>query len=99
MSRYIKNPIKDCMNPQLQPLTPVESYCLMVLAGANARAYEIAQLVQFDIDGRMRISPSTASQALKRMEELGWVEQSNPSSAGRREGRVPEIDLDVMIGI
>jgi DNA-binding PadR family transcriptional regulator len=65
------------------PLTPVVFHTLVALAGGPAHGYAIAQEVERETNGRIRMGPGTLYGSLARMRDEDLIEEAaNPGEAG-----------------
>jgi len=71
--------------PPPPPLSPVWFHLLLALSGGERHGYALMQDVAAESGGQVRLGPGTLYGALKRMLELGLVEES---------GRRPDPALD-----
>jgi len=69
---------------QRQPLTPISFHILLALADRPLHGYGI--MLQLGEAG-LRVGPGTVYGALSRMEQSGWVEQSDVERARGPSGR------------
>ncbi|UYN90681.1 MAG: helix-turn-helix transcriptional regulator [Anaerolineales bacterium] len=61
----------------LLPLTPAVFHILLALADQERHGYGIMKEVEAQTDGEMLLRPGTLYQAIKRMLELGLIEESD----------------------
>jgi DNA-binding PadR family transcriptional regulator len=65
------------------PLTPVVFHTLVVLASGPVHGYAIAQDVERESGGRIRMGPGTLYGSLQRMRDEGLIEEApNPGEGG-----------------
>lgn len=65
------------------PLTPAVFYTMVSLAGGPAHGYAIAQEVERETAGRIRMGPGTLYGSLQRMRDEELIEESpNPGEEG-----------------
>jgi DNA-binding PadR family transcriptional regulator len=65
------------------PLTPVVFHTLIALAGGRAHGYAIAQVVERETSGRIRMGPGTLYGSLQRMRDESLIEEvANPGDEG-----------------
>lgn len=68
---------------QVLPLTPVVFHTLVALAGGPAHGYAVAQEVERETSGRIRMGPGTLYGSLQRMRDEALIEEApNPGEAG-----------------
>jgi DNA-binding PadR family transcriptional regulator len=71
-------------DPQdLLPLTPVVLHILLVLSHGERHGYAIAQEVEQDTGGQVKVGPGTLYGSIQRMQRAGLIEES---------GRRPDAD-------
>jgi len=70
----------------IRPLTGIETGCLMALAINNSNSYDIACAISEDIYMKLKTTPQSVAQALKRMAEMGMVSTVGEMT-DRRAGR------------
>lgn len=61
----------------LLPLTPAVFHILLALSDQERHGYAIMKEVEAQTDGEMLLRPGTLYQAIKRMLELGLIEESD----------------------
>lgn len=59
-----------------QPLPPASFHILMVLARGENHGYGIMRTIDQDTNGRFRIGPGTLYGTIKRMLQVGWIEET-----------------------
>lgn len=62
---------------ELLPLTPAVFHILLALTDQERHGYAIMKEVEAQTDGEMLLRPGTLYQAIKRMLELGLIEESD----------------------
>lgn len=63
---------------KLLPLTPPVYHCLLALAEGSRHGYAIAQEVEGQTEGRIRMGPGTLYGTLQRMRRDGLIVESAP---------------------
>ena len=73
---------RDTRDPQdLLPLTPVVLHILLVLSHGERHGYAIAQEVEGDTGGQLRIGPGTLYGSIQRMQRAGLLEETDRHDA------------------
>jgi DNA-binding PadR family transcriptional regulator len=72
------------------PLTAVEFHVLLSLADASLHGYAIIQQVLERTDGALRLRTGTLYTVVKRLLDLGWIEETEPAPRDVADGRDDE---------
>ena len=68
----------DSRDPQdLLPLTPIVLHILLVLSHGERHGYAIAQEVERDTAGQLRVGPGTLYGSIQRMQRAGLLEEAD----------------------
>jgi DNA-binding PadR family transcriptional regulator len=65
----------------LLPLTPVVLHILLSLVDEERHGYAIAQEVERDTEGQLRMGPGTLYGSIQRMQQAGLIEECSPRRA------------------
>ena len=60
---------------QAAPVTPVEFYILLALAGEDRHGWAVIKQVEADSEGAVRLGPGTLYGAIKRLLEYGFIRE------------------------
>jgi DNA-binding PadR family transcriptional regulator len=60
------------------PLSPPVLHIMLVLADGPRHGYAIKQEVEARTDGAIRLGPGTLYEAIQRLQDSGWIEETPP---------------------
>lgn len=95
---------------ELLPLTPVVLHILLAVSRGERHGYAIAQEVERDSDGQLKVGPGTLYGSIQRMQRAGLLEETSrrPDDDDPRRRyyrattfgrRVLELELDRIAGV
>ena len=66
--------------PRSKPLSAPVLHIMLALAEGDRHGYAIKQEVEARTDGTIRLGPGTLYEAIQRLEESGFIEETDPAA-------------------